>query len=411
MRYLLAGLLLFSGAALSDGLSYPPSSTTGAPPTGAAGGGLAGTYPNPTVASVPCTAMPALTGDTISTAGGCATTNVGLNGTLLNGLGTGLLKNTTGTGVPSIAVANTDYLPVASPTATGTLTVPVISITGNGAASTPAATLGGTWFSGGSSSTTTPQFYVNCNGSTQPAWSTSGTGIAANSCTGFVGNLIELAVNGANEFSVSSAGAVSTKTITANGGASTLSGGTLNFNVSAGSSTSNLGTGTTSGLVSIGGASNATTIASPTVNLSGITASSLAQTGTVCIGAGGALTYDTTTTCLLSALKFKQDVQPLDVGLSELMKLRPVSYSLKPQYDPDHLGRQIGMIADEVQDVDPRLVGLDGEGKVHGVRYEQMVALLAKAIQEQQQQISELRVKVSKMQHSRQQKAAIRIRN
>ena len=36
-------------------------------------------------------------------------TVVGVNGTLLSGLGTGILKNTTGTGVPSIAAAGTDY--------------------------------------------------------------------------------------------------------------------------------------------------------------------------------------------------------------------------------------------------------------------------------------------------------------
>ena len=48
----------------------------------------------------------ALTGDATSTATGGATTVLGLNGTLLSSLATGILKNTTGTGVPSIAVAS-----------------------------------------------------------------------------------------------------------------------------------------------------------------------------------------------------------------------------------------------------------------------------------------------------------------
>jgi hypothetical protein len=49
-----------------------------------------------------------LTGDVTSI--GTATTVVKINGTSLSGLATGLLKNTTSTGAPSIAVAGTDYI-------------------------------------------------------------------------------------------------------------------------------------------------------------------------------------------------------------------------------------------------------------------------------------------------------------
>lgn len=61
--------------------------------------------------------------------GSGALTVVGLNGTALSGLATGLLKNTTTTGVPSIAVAGTDYVtPTGAETLSAkTLTAPVVT--------------------------------------------------------------------------------------------------------------------------------------------------------------------------------------------------------------------------------------------------------------------------------------------
>jgi hypothetical protein len=64
----------------------------------------------------------ALTGDvTASGSGSVAATVVKLNGVSLAGLATGLLKNTTTTGVPSIAASGTDYGPPTSGLATGIL--------------------------------------------------------------------------------------------------------------------------------------------------------------------------------------------------------------------------------------------------------------------------------------------------
>jgi hypothetical protein len=59
-----------------------------------------------------------LSGD-VTTSGSNAVTVTKINGTALSGLATGILKNTTTTGVPSIAVAGTDY--AAAPSGTGLL--------------------------------------------------------------------------------------------------------------------------------------------------------------------------------------------------------------------------------------------------------------------------------------------------
>lgn len=57
------------------------------------------------VTTLPTVAVPAFTGDVTNSAGSLATTVVRINGTSLAGLATGLLKNTTATGVPSIATS------------------------------------------------------------------------------------------------------------------------------------------------------------------------------------------------------------------------------------------------------------------------------------------------------------------
>lgn len=55
--------------------------------------------------SASCAQLPGLTGDAAAAGGSCAVTVGKINGVALQGLGTGILKNSTGTGQPSIAIA------------------------------------------------------------------------------------------------------------------------------------------------------------------------------------------------------------------------------------------------------------------------------------------------------------------
>jgi len=72
----------------------------------------------------------------------------------------------------------------------------------NSAASTPTGILIGTWFTGGSATTTKPHFLIEPTGTTSTGWSTGGTGLGVNAASGFVGNQIDLQVAGVSYFRV-----------------------------------------------------------------------------------------------------------------------------------------------------------------------------------------------------------------
>jgi hypothetical protein len=72
----------------------------------------------------------------------------------------------------------------------------------NGAASTPPVSIVGTVFSGGSSTTTKPQFLVEPTGTTSTGWQTTGTMVGVNSPSGFTGHAFEADLNGVPNFYV-----------------------------------------------------------------------------------------------------------------------------------------------------------------------------------------------------------------
>jgi hypothetical protein len=78
----------------------------------------------------------------------------------------------------------------------------------NGAASAPPGTFTGTWFTGGTATTTKPQVLIEPTGTTSTAWSTSGTGFGVNAASGFAGNLLDLQVNGTSRTQVINQGAI-----------------------------------------------------------------------------------------------------------------------------------------------------------------------------------------------------------
>jgi hypothetical protein len=83
-----------------------------------------------------------------------------------------------------------------------------INISLAGAASTPPVTFTGSWFTGGTATTTKPQLLIEPTGTTSTAWSTNGTGLGVNAASGFAGRLLDLQTNGTSQMVVQGDGKV-----------------------------------------------------------------------------------------------------------------------------------------------------------------------------------------------------------
>src|SRR5207244_12897890 len=62
-----------------------------------------------------------------------------------------------------------------------------------------------------------------------------------------------------------------------------------------------------------------------------------------------------------SSARFKDDIKPMDKDSEAILALRPMTFRYKEELDPDKVP-QFGLIAEQVEKVDPDLVIKDEEG-------------------------------------------------
>ena len=76
-----------------------------------------------------------------------------------------------------------------------------------------------------------------------------------------------------------------------------------------------------------------------------------------------------------SSRRFKDDIKPMDQTSEAILALQPVTFRYKKEIDPE--GRShFGLVAEDVEKVNPDLVVRDKEGKPYTVRYDQVNAML-----------------------------------
>jgi Chaperone of endosialidase len=98
-----------------------------------------------------------------------------------------------------------------------------------------------------------------------------------------------------------------------------------------------------------------------------------------------------------SSQRFKKDIKPMDGASDTLFALKPVTFRYKKNIDPAGTP-QLGLVAEDVEKVNPDLVVRDKEGKPYSVRYDQVNAMLLneflkehRKVEQQELTIKELR--------------------
>jgi hypothetical protein len=113
--------------------------------------------------------------------------------------------------------------------------------------------------------------------------------------------------------------------------------------------------------------------------------------------------YATGAAGALSDIRHKDNVKTLGAGgLGVVEKLRPVTFAWKHPTDDGMKGEQIGFIAQEVQKVLPSVVLTENNAeRTLGIKYTELIPVLAEAIQEQQAEIEQLRAELAAMKGAR----------
>src|SRR5262249_25673973 len=78
---------------------------------------------------------------------------------------------------------------------------------------------------------------------------------------------------------------------------------------------------------------------------------------------------------VVSSVRYKEDIQPMDAASEAILALKPVAFRYKKELDPQGIP-QFGLVAEEVEKVNPDLVARDENGKPYTVRYEAVNAML-----------------------------------
>jgi endosialidase-like protein len=97
---------------------------------------------------------------------------------------------------------------------------------------------------------------------------------------------------------------------------------------------------------------------------------------------------------LTSSARFKDQIKSMDKTSEAILALKPVTFRYKKEIDPKGIP-QFGLVAEEVEKVNPNLVSRDRDGKPYTVRYEAVNAMLLNEFLKEHRTVQELKSTVA----------------
>jgi len=98
-----------------------------------------------------------------------------------------------------------------------------------------------------------------------------------------------------------------------------------------------------------------------------------------------------------SSQRFKEQIKPMGNASEAILALKPVTFRYKKDVDPEK-APQFGLVAEDVEKVDPNLVVRDKEGKSFSVRYDQVNAMLLNEFLKAQHELEQQEATISEQQ-------------
>ena len=97
---------------------------------------------------------------------------------------------------------------------------------------------------------------------------------------------------------------------------------------------------------------------------------------------------------MTSSKRFKEEIQPMNCASEVLFALKPVSFRYKKEIDAQRT-QQFGLVAEDVEKINPHLVVHDKEGKPYSVRYDQVNAMLLNEFLKEHRTVQDLKKEVA----------------